>query len=56
MNFKSVLAHHLIDHKLFDFMVGPINLGLSPLIITMWVAAFIRSKSGISAQCPAPRS
>lgn len=39
MNFESVLAHHLVDRKLFHFMVGPLDLGLSPLIITMWVAA-----------------
>jgi F-type H+-transporting ATPase subunit a len=41
MEFEHVLAHHLIDHKLFHFMVGPLDLGLSPLIITMWIAAAI---------------
>ena len=41
MNFEAVLAHHLIDHKLFHFMVGPLDLGLSPLIITMWVAGLV---------------
>lgn len=56
MEFEHVLAHHLIDHKLFHFMVGPLDLGLSPLILTMWVAAAItialmtfaaRSHSGV---------
>lgn len=41
MEFEHVLAHHLIDHKLFHFMVGPLDLGLSPLILTMWVAAVV---------------
>ena len=41
MEFEHVLSHHLIDHKLFHFMVGPLDLGLSPLIITMWIAAAI---------------
>lgn len=41
MNFEEVLAHHLIDHKSFDWMVGGVNLGLSPLIITMWIASAI---------------
>ena len=41
MEFEHVLSHHLIDHKLFHFMVGPLDLGLSPLILTMWVAALI---------------
>ncbi|MBI4371567.1 MAG: F0F1 ATP synthase subunit A [Elusimicrobia bacterium] len=39
MNFENVLAHHLIDHKLFHWQVGPLDLGLSPLILTMWAAA-----------------
>ncbi|NNN06560.1 MAG: F0F1 ATP synthase subunit A [Elusimicrobia bacterium] len=38
MDFEHELAHHLIDHKLFHFMVGPLDLGLSPLILTMWAA------------------
>ncbi|MFI5347626.1 MAG: F0F1 ATP synthase subunit A [Elusimicrobiota bacterium] len=41
MEFEHVLAHHLIDHKLFHYMVGPLDLGLSPLILTMWTAALI---------------
>jgi F-type H+-transporting ATPase subunit a len=41
MEFEHVLSHHLIDHKLFHFMVGPLDLGLSPLIITMWIACVI---------------
>lgn len=41
MEFEHVLAHHLIDHKLFHFWVGPLDLGLSPLIVTMWVACLI---------------
>jgi len=41
MEFEHVLSHHLIDHKLFHFMVGPLDLGLSPLILTMWVASLI---------------
>lgn len=41
MEFEHVLSHHLIDHKLFHFMVGPLDLGLSPLILTMWVAALV---------------
>ena len=39
MDFEHVLAHHLVDHKLFHFPVGPLDLGLSPVILTMWVAA-----------------
>lgn len=55
MNFEHVLAHHLIDHKLFHVMVGPVDLGLSPLILTMWAACLLatatltfaaRSRSG----------
>src|ERR1044071_5399934 len=55
MNFEHVLSHHLIDHKLFHFMVGPLDLGLSPLILTMWTACLVavgtltfaaRSRSG----------
>jgi len=41
MNFENILAHHLVDHKLNSFMVGPVDMGISPLIITMWVAAAI---------------
>jgi F-type H+-transporting ATPase subunit a len=41
MEFEHVLAHHLIDHKLFHFMLGPVDLGLSPLILTMWTAAAV---------------
>ena len=41
MNFETILAHHLVDHKLNHFMVGPLDLRLSPLILTMWVAAVI---------------
>jgi F-type H+-transporting ATPase subunit a len=41
VDFESVLAHHLVDHKLFHFQVGPLDLGLSPLIVTMWIAAAI---------------
>ena len=41
MNFADILAHHLVDHKLNHFMVGPVDLGLSPLIITMWTACAI---------------
>ena len=41
MNFENILAHHLVDHKTSHFMLGPIDIGLSPLIITMWVAALV---------------
>ncbi len=39
MNFEHVLAHHLIDEKFFHFMVGPVDMGLSPVILSMWGAA-----------------
>lgn len=57
MEFEHVLSHHLIDHKLFHFMVGSLDLGLSPLILTMWTAGLIatltlgfaaRSTSGVA--------
>jgi F-type H+-transporting ATPase subunit a len=41
MNFEHVLAHHLIDHKLFHLMVGPVDLGLSPVIVSMWIAGLL---------------
>lgn len=41
MNFEHVLAHHLIDHKISHFMLGPVDIGLSPLILTMWGAALL---------------
>jgi F-type H+-transporting ATPase subunit a len=41
MNFEHVLAHHLIDHKLFHFWIGPVDMGLSPLIVSMWLAGLL---------------
>ena len=41
MDFEQVLSHHLVDHKLFHVAVGPLDLGLSPLILTMWAASAI---------------
>ncbi len=55
MGFEHVLAHHLIDHKLFHFMVGPLDLGLSPLILTMWAAAVILMVSlGLATRARSP--
>ncbi|MDE2491815.1 MAG: F0F1 ATP synthase subunit A [Elusimicrobia bacterium] len=50
MNFEHVLAHHLIDEKLFHLTIAhvslgstviPVDLGLSPLILSMWGAALL---------------
>jgi F-type H+-transporting ATPase subunit a len=44
MNFESILAHHLVDHKFTHKVVadlgplGKLDLGLSKLVITMWIA------------------
>jgi F-type H+-transporting ATPase subunit a len=46
MNFESILAHHLVDHKTSHKVVAtvaglPVDLGMSPLIRTMWIASAI---------------
>jgi F-type H+-transporting ATPase subunit a len=46
MNFESILSHHLVDHKTSHNVVAtiaglPVDLGMSPLIKTMWVACLI---------------
>jgi len=47
MNIEHILAHHLVDHKFNHLVVaslgplGVLDLGLSPLIVTMWVACAI---------------
>ncbi len=47
MNFEHILAHHLVDHKISHHVVaqlpllGALDLGLSPLILTMWTACAI---------------
>jgi len=47
MNFEHILAHHLVDHKFSHLVVatipllGKVDLGLSPLIVTMWIACAI---------------
>lgn len=46
MNFEHTLAHHLVDHKTSHKVVAtiagfPVDLGLSPLIYTMWTACAI---------------
>lgn len=46
MNFESILAHHLVDHKTSHKVVAtvaglPVDMGLSPLIRTMWIACVI---------------
>lgn len=43
MNFEHILAHHLVDHKTSHKVVAtvaglPVDMGLSPLIRTMWIA------------------
>lgn len=46
MNFETILAHHLVDHKTSHKVIAtvaglPVDLGLSPLIRTMWIACGI---------------
>lgn len=46
MNFESILAHHLVDHKTSSHVVAvvgglPVDMGFSPLIRTMWIACGI---------------
>ncbi|MCR4296200.1 MAG: F0F1 ATP synthase subunit A [Elusimicrobia bacterium] len=46
MNFESILAHHLVDHKTSSHVVAvvgglPVDMGLSPLIRTMWIACAV---------------
>jgi len=47
MNFEHILAHHLVDRKFSHLVVadlgplGKLDLGLSPLIVTMWIACAI---------------
>lgn len=46
MNFEDILSHHLVDHKTSHNVVAtiaglPVDLGLSPLIFTMWLACGI---------------
>lgn len=47
MNFEHILAHHLVDHKFSHLVVanlgplGKLDLGLSPLIVTMWIACAV---------------
>ncbi len=46
MNFEHILAHHLVDHKTTHKVVAtvagiPVDLGISPLIRTMWIASAI---------------
>src|SRR3989338_10763276 len=46
MNFESILAHHLVDHKTSHKVIAtvaglPVDMGLSPLIRTMWIACGI---------------
>lgn len=62
MNFEHILAHHLVDHKTSHKVVAtvaglPVDLGLSPLIRTMWIACGVailaltfaaRSESGLA--------
>ncbi len=55
MGFEHVLSHHLIDHKIFHLMVGPLDIGLSPLILTMWAAALmIVVTLSLAARSPSP--
>ena len=62
MNFEHILAHHLVDHKTSHKVIAtvaglPVDMGLSPLIRTMWIACGIaiagltfaaRSESGLA--------
>ena len=63
MNFENILAHHLVDHKTSHKVIatlgplGDVDMGLSPLIRTMWIACGIaivgltfaaRSQSGLA--------
>lgn len=62
MNFEHILAHHLVDHKTSHKVVAtvaglPVDMGLSPLIRTMWIACAVaivaltfaaRSESGLA--------
>ena len=46
MNFEHILAHHLVDHKTSHKVIAtvaglPVDMGLSPLIRTMWIACGI---------------
>ncbi len=47
MNFEHILAHHLVDRKFSHHIIarlpflGAVDLGLSPLIVTMWIACAI---------------
>ena len=47
MNFENILAHHLVDHKTSHKVIatlgplGDVDMGLSPLIRTMWIACGI---------------
>jgi len=45
-DFANILAHHLVDHKTSHKVVAtvaglPVDMGLSPLIRTMWIACGI---------------
>ena len=47
MNFEHILAHHLVDHKTSHMIIatlgplGAVDMGLSPLIRTMWIACAV---------------
>lgn len=46
MNFETILAHHLVDHKTSHKVIAvvaglPVDMGLSPLIRTMWIACAV---------------
>ncbi len=47
MNFEHILAHHLVDHKTSHKIVatlgplGSVDMGLSPLLRTMWIACVL---------------
>jgi F-type H+-transporting ATPase subunit a len=47
MNFETILAHHLVDHKTSHKVIatlgplGDVDMGFSPLIRTMWIACAV---------------
>lgn len=41
MNFDEILAHHLLDHRINTWMVGPVNLGLTRHIVIMLIVAAV---------------
>src|SRR5579883_1861886 len=41
MNFEEILEHHLLDHRINTWMVGPVNMGLTQHVVILWIAAAI---------------